>query len=365
MQQSTRSPTSASASASAGKTQMNLMQFFSRPSSSQLGKRPTTLTSSAVPPTSPTPTTTSSPDSGQISSTGESHTHSKPLRRVLSLSDDDDNETSPTIIGSPISIPPSPAPEKRAHIDLGAFRFGSSHAPSNPSDVNSDIRAIQLLQLQDGLDHPASSSNGHAASSSSAPASRHSLTPAQGVQFTPLEKQYVNIKKQHPDTVLMVQHGHRFRFFGEDAEIASRVLGIMAFHQHSFLCASIPIHRKGVHLRRLVLAGHKVGVVAQTETPALKASSANKSSLFSRQLSEIYTRSTLLLPETELDDTSTPSATLPGNDLKDPLSTSLLAFVELNSQGGKITQIADAQSSSVEPSAFAIVVCLFYLFHHF
>ena len=50
---------------------------------------------------------------------------------------------------------------------------------------------------------------------------------------------------------------------------------------------------------RLVVAGYKVGVVKQTETAALKAASQRKSGPFSRELSGLYTRATLLGPDVE------------------------------------------------------------------
>ncbi|XP_073806844.1 DNA mismatch repair protein Msh3 isoform X6 [Danio rerio] len=112
--------------------------------------------------------------------------------------------------------------------------------------------------------------------------------------YTPLEEQYMEIKKQHVDTVLCVECGYKYRFFGEDAEIAAKELNITCHLDHNFMTASIPTHRLFVHVRRLVSQGYKVGVVKQTETTAIKASSANKSSLFSRQLHALYTKSTLV-----------------------------------------------------------------------
>jgi len=40
--------------------------------------------------------------------------------------------------------------------------------------------------------------------------------------YTPLEVQYMEIKKQHVDTVLCVECGYKYRFFGEDAEVRTR-----------------------------------------------------------------------------------------------------------------------------------------------
>ncbi|KAM9446339.1 DNA mismatch repair protein Msh3 [Clarias gariepinus] len=112
--------------------------------------------------------------------------------------------------------------------------------------------------------------------------------------YTPLEQQYMEIKEQYKDTILCVECGYKYRFFGEDAEVAAKELNIFCHLDHNFMTASIPSHRLFVHVRRLVSQGYKVGVVKQTETTAIKASSANKSSLFTRQLSALYTKSTLV-----------------------------------------------------------------------
>jgi len=70
------------------------------------------------------------------------------------------------------------------------------------------------------------------------------------VQYTPLEQQYLSVKASHPDTILFVECGYKYRFFGKDAEVASRVLRIGCFFAHNFNTASVPVHRLNVHLRR-------------------------------------------------------------------------------------------------------------------
>nr|XP_040129298.1 DNA mismatch repair protein Msh3 [Ictidomys tridecemlineatus] len=91
-----------------------------------------------------------------------------------------------------------------------------------------------------------------------------------------------------------------------DCDIAARELNIYCHLDHNFMTASIPTHRLFVHVRRLVAKGYKVGVVKQTETAALKAIEDNKSSLFSRKLTALYTKSTLIgedvNPLIKLDD---------------------------------------------------------------
>ncbi|KFV63088.1 DNA mismatch repair protein Msh3, partial [Dryobates pubescens] len=112
--------------------------------------------------------------------------------------------------------------------------------------------------------------------------------------YTPLELQFIEMKKQYKDAVLCVECGYKYRFFGEDAEIAAKELNIYCHQDHNFMTASIPTHRLFVHVRRLVAKGYKVGVIKQMETAALKAAGENKSSLFSRKLTALYTKSTLI-----------------------------------------------------------------------
>ncbi|GLJ42692.1 hypothetical protein SUGI_0885110 [Cryptomeria japonica] len=122
--------------------------------------------------------------------------------------------------------------------------------------------------------------------------STYGRPPTGKEKYTPLEEQVIELKAKYKDVLLMIEVGYKYRFFGDDAEVAARVLGIFAHYDHSFLTASIPTFRLHFHVRRLVEAGYKVGVVRQTETAALKAHGANKGGPFTRSLSALYTRAT-------------------------------------------------------------------------
>ncbi|KAK7115963.1 DNA mismatch repair protein Msh3-like [Littorina saxatilis] len=128
----------------------------------------------------------------------------------------------------------------------------------------------------------------------SSPTSSSSAGKKSQVKYTPLEQQYMAIKEQYSDAVLLVECGYKYRFFGQDAEIAAEVLKIFCHPDHNFVTASIPVHRLFVHIRRLVAAGYKVGVVKQTETAALKAAGDNRNAPFMRKLTALYTKSTLI-----------------------------------------------------------------------
>ncbi|XP_028270128.1 DNA mismatch repair protein Msh3 isoform X2 [Parambassis ranga] len=160
-------------------------------------------------------------------------------------------------------------------------------------------------------------------SDSSAPSRRSKST------YTPLEQQVIQLKQQHKDALLAVECGYKYRFFGEDAEIAAKELNIVCHLDHNFMTCSIPTHRLFVHVRRLVSHGHKVGVVKQTETSALKASSANRNTVFARQLSALYTKSTLVgedvNPVCKLEDVEEGSC---GDIVSDPPESFLLCISE-------------------------------------
>ena len=126
-------------------------------------------------------------------------------------------------------------------------------------------------------------------------------------KLTPMEKQILEIKRKHLDTILAIEVGYKFRFFGEDARTAARELSIVCIpgkfrydehpseaHLDRFASASIPVPRLHVHVRRLVAAGHKVGIVRQLETAALKAVGDNRNSPFVRRLTNLYTKGTYI-----------------------------------------------------------------------
>lgn len=112
------------------------------------------------------------------------------------------------------------------------------------------------------------------------------------VKYTPLEQQFVDIKKKHPDKLLLVECGYKFQFFGEDALVASKVCRIYCAVKQNFNVASVPTVTLARHVSRLVAAGHKIGIVRQIDTAALKKASG-KSGAFRRELCEVYTRGTL------------------------------------------------------------------------
>ncbi|HQN84526.1 MAG TPA: DNA mismatch repair protein MutS [Tenuifilaceae bacterium] len=91
---------------------------------------------------------------------------------------------------------------------------------------------------------------------------------------TPLMKQYLSIKQKHPDAVLLFRVGDFYETFGEDAILASGVLGITLTRRAngaaSFVeLAGFPHHALDTYLPKLVRAGYKVAICDQLEDPKL------------------------------------------------------------------------------------------------
>lgn len=59
------------------------------------------------------------------------------------------------------------------------------------------------------------------------PPSKTKKKGAKTGKLTPLESQILDIKRKHMDTLLIVEVGYKFRFFGEDARTAAKELSIV------------------------------------------------------------------------------------------------------------------------------------------
>ena len=97
----------------------------------------------------------------------------------------------------------------------------------------------------------------------------------------PLLKQYREMKKKHPDAILMFRVGDFYEIFGKDAVQASEVLGITLTRRQSGVdsrieLAGFPHHALDTYLPKLVRAGHRVAICEQLEDPKLKRTPEKK-----------------------------------------------------------------------------------------
>ncbi|MBM3296805.1 MAG: DNA mismatch repair protein MutS [Candidatus Aminicenantes bacterium] len=84
---------------------------------------------------------------------------------------------------------------------------------------------------------------------------------------TPMMEQYFRIKRDHPDALLFFRLGDFYEMFYEDAERASRVLGIALTSRQKVPMCGVPHHAVSSYLAKLLRRGHKVAVCEQVEDP--------------------------------------------------------------------------------------------------
>ncbi|HWX63874.1 DNA mismatch repair protein MutS [Bradyrhizobium sp.] len=104
-------------------------------------------------------------------------------------------------------------------------------------------------------------------------------TPA---RVTPMMEQYLEIKAAHQGLLLFYRMGDFYELFFEDAELASKALGIVLTKRgkHNGLdipMCGVPVERAEDYLHRLIEKGFRVAVCEQTEDPAAARARGNKS----------------------------------------------------------------------------------------
>ena len=92
-------------------------------------------------------------------------------------------------------------------------------------------------------------------------------------EMTPMMKQYLEIKKEYQDTILMFRLGDFYEMFFEDAKTASKELELVLTgrdcgqKERAPMCG-VPFHSVDSYIARLVSRGYKVAICEQTEDPA-------------------------------------------------------------------------------------------------
>lgn len=96
-----------------------------------------------------------------------------------------------------------------------------------------------------------------------------------------LIEQYLEMKKKHPDAVLLFRCGDFYECFGDDAKTASDVLGITLTTRaigsaEKIYLAGFPLHALDTYLPKLVRAGHRVAICEQLDEPKVKKTKRTK-----------------------------------------------------------------------------------------
>lgn len=168
---------------------------------------------------------------------------------------------------------------------------GQEETASNNAEASGDESDPQFKNLHAMFSLPTSKKGKKKAGPAKRTRAVEEIGP-RGLPYTALEQQVRRLKEKHPGVLLMIEVGYKYKFFGEDAQIASKELSIVCYPDHNYLVASVPDHRRDIHLKKLLSRGHKVGIIEQTETAALKKASDNRNAPFERELTHLYTATT-------------------------------------------------------------------------
>ena len=113
---------------------------------------------------------------------------------------------------------------------------------------------------------------------------------------TPMIRQYLRIKAQHPDAILFFRLGDFYEMFFEDAETASRELDLTLTSRNKHaeervpLCG-VPYHAASSYIARLVSRGYKVAICEQVEDPR------TAKGIVQREVTRVITPGVVLEPE--------------------------------------------------------------------
>lgn len=93
------------------------------------------------------------------------------------------------------------------------------------------------------------------------------------MSFTPMIKQYLEIKAQYPDAILFFRLGDFYEMFFEDARVSSKVLEITLTGrdgggQERVPMCGVPYHAADGYIAKLIGKGFKVAICEQVENPA-------------------------------------------------------------------------------------------------
>ena len=97
-------------------------------------------------------------------------------------------------------------------------------------------------------------------------------------ELTPMMKQYLEIKKDNPDSILFFRLGDFYEMFADDAKLASRELDLtltsrdhgkhLKPEEERVPMCGIPYHASEAYIARLIGKGYKVAICEQMEDPA-------------------------------------------------------------------------------------------------
>jgi DNA mismatch repair protein MutS len=110
---------------------------------------------------------------------------------------------------------------------------------------------------------------------------------------TPMRQQYLSIKSQHPDCILLFRLGDFYETFDEDAKTVARVCDVVLTsrpvgNDQRVPLAGVPYHAVDYYIAKLVEAGYRVAIAEQITEPG--------KGLVEREVRRIVTKGTVVEP---------------------------------------------------------------------
>ncbi len=110
---------------------------------------------------------------------------------------------------------------------------------------------------------------------------------------TPMRRQYLAIKREHPDAILFFRLGDFYETFDEDAKIVAQVCDVVLTsrpvgNNQRVPLAGVPYHSVDGYIARMVEAGYRVAIAEQVSEPG--------KGLVERKVTRVVSRGTVVEP---------------------------------------------------------------------
>ena len=118
------------------------------------------------------------------------------------------------------------------------------------------------------------------------------------IKITPMMQQFLDIKAQHPDCILLFRAGDFYETFYDDAKEASQILNITLTQRGGVPMAGVPFHSINPYIKKLLEHNKKIAMCEQLEDPK------QAKGLVKRGVKQILTPGTLIEDEFMQESTS-------------------------------------------------------------
>ncbi len=163
--------------------------------------------------------------------------------------------------------------------------------------------------------------------------------------ITPIRKQYLDIKRQYPDTILFFRLGDFYETFDQDAEITSRELDIVLTSRNvakgtRVPMAGIPYHAVENYLARLIERDYHVAICEQVgDQPS--------HGLFPRKVVRVVTPGTIVEPGLLPGDANNYLACFIAQELEDGTQRLGVAYVDITTGEFAATELTGTEPDAV------------------